>query len=122
MQIETLKVFCDLVETESFSEAAQRSGITQSAVSQKISALEKSFGVVLLERGKRHFAPTPEGRVFLEASKEILGIYARIGERFEELQNRVAGKLRLATVYSAGLYELPAYFREFRALFPEVDL
>ena len=122
MRIETLKVFCDLVETESFSEAAERSGVTQSAVSQKISSLEKDYGVVLLERGKKHFRLTPEGRVFLEAAQGILKIHRGIGTRFEELQNRVAGALRLATVHSAGLHELPAHFREFRTLFPEVDL
>ncbi len=87
MRIETLKVFCDLVETESFSEAAERSGVTQSAVSQKISSLEKDFGVVLLERGKKHFRLTPEGRVFLEAAKEIIEIHGRIGTHFEELRN-----------------------------------
>lgn len=122
MQIETLKVFCDLVETESFSEAAERNGVTQSAVSQKISVLERDFGVVLLERGKRNFSLTPEGKVFLEASREMLEIYRRIGERFQELQDRVAGKLRLATVYSAGLHELPPYLKEFRSAFPEVEV
>jgi len=43
MQIESLKVFCDLVETESFTKAAQINSVTQSAVSQQISALERVF-------------------------------------------------------------------------------
>ena len=47
MNIETFQVYCDLVETTSFSEAADRNGITQSAVSQQIRALEDRFGVVL---------------------------------------------------------------------------
>lgn len=122
MQIETLKLFCDLVETESFSEAAERCGITQSAVSQRMSALEKEFGVVLVERGKKAFRLTPEGRVFLEASLEIRGILSKTRERLEELQHLVAGKLRLATVYSIGLHELPPYLAEYREEFSQVDL
>ena len=43
MQIESLKVFCDLAETESFTKAAQINGVTQSAVSQQISSLERQF-------------------------------------------------------------------------------
>jgi DNA-binding transcriptional LysR family regulator len=41
MQIESLKVYCDLVETGSFTKAAQINGVTQSAVSQQIGALER---------------------------------------------------------------------------------
>ena len=43
MQIESLKVFCDLAETESFTKAAQINSVTQSAVSQQISSLERQF-------------------------------------------------------------------------------
>ena len=50
MQIETLKVYCDLVETESFSQAAERNFITQSAVSQQVRGLEEKFKRRLLER------------------------------------------------------------------------
>jgi DNA-binding transcriptional LysR family regulator len=122
MQIETLKLFCDLVETESFSEAAERSGITQSAVSQRISALEKEFGVVLVERGKRSFGLTPEGRVFLEGSREMLETLKGMRARLEELRNLVAGELRLSTVYSIGLHELSPYLKRYREEFPQVDL
>ena len=50
MHIETLKVFCDLVDLESFSLAAERNFITQSAVSQQIRSLEDKFKRRLLER------------------------------------------------------------------------
>jgi len=51
MQIEIFKVFCDLVETSSFSKAANLNAITQSAVSQQIHSLERKFKVSLIERG-----------------------------------------------------------------------
>ena len=122
MQIETFKVFCDLVETASFSRAAALNSITQSAVSQQIRSLEQHFHVSLIERGKKNFSVTQEGRAFLQASKEILGTYENLGHRIRELQNVVAGDLRIATVYSIGLHELPPFLKKFRALFPDVDV
>ena len=53
MQIDSLKVFCDLAETESFTKAAQINNVTQSAVSQQISALERAFKSLLIERSKK---------------------------------------------------------------------
>ncbi len=122
MQIETLKVYCDLIETASFSQSAKLNGVTQSAVSQQIRALETKFDVTLIERGKKNFSMTPEGKVFLEAARNILEIYGGIGDRFQELQNRVAGNLRIATVFSLGLHELPPIVKKFRKKYPEVDL
>ena len=78
MHMETFQVFCDLVETTSFSEAAVRNGISQSAVSQQIRALEERFQVTLLERGRRNFSVTPEGEVFLKAAQNILQAYYSI--------------------------------------------
>lgn len=122
MQIETFKVFCDLVETASFSRAAELNQITQSAVSQQIRALERAFEVSLIERGKRNFSVTQEGRAFLQASKEILQAYDGLSVRLRELQNVVAGPLKVAAIYSVGLHDLPPYLKKFRTLYPEVAL
>ncbi len=122
MQIETFKVFRDLVETASFSRAAALNAITQSAVSQQIRALERHFHVGLIERGRKNFSVTQEGRAFLQASKEILHTFESLGDRIRELQNVVAGDLRIATVYSIGLHELPPFLKKFRVLFPEVTV
>ncbi len=122
MQIETFKVFCDLVETASFSRAASLNHVTQSAVSQQIRALEKKFDVSLIERGKKNFSVTQEGRAFLTASKEILEAYDNLGSRLRELQHVVAGPLRIAAIYSIGLHDLPPYLKKFRALYPDVTV
>ncbi len=122
MQIETFKVFCDLVETASFSKAAEINSITQSAVSQQIRALEKKFKVALIERGKKNFSVTAEGRAFLQASKEILRAYDSLSDRLNQLQAMVAGELRIATVYSIGLHELPRNLKSFRKSFPAVHV
>jgi DNA-binding transcriptional LysR family regulator len=111
MQIQTFKIFCDLADTESFSRAAALNDITQSAVSQQIRALEERYQAMLIERGKKNFSLTQEGRVFLEASKSILEIFEGVGEQIKEMQNIVAGELRVATVYSIGLHELPPFLK-----------
>lgn len=122
MQFLNLKVFCDLVETGSFSVAANRNDITQSAVSQQIKTLEQRFGVVFFERGKKNFSITPEGTVFHAAALRMLEIYRNIEADLHAVRNEVGGPLRVATVYSLGLHELPPLLKNYRASFPQVDL
>ena len=122
MYIDTFKVFCDLAETGSFSKAAVLNSITQSAVSQQIRALENKFQVTLVERGRRNFALTAEGTAFLEASREILEVYNNLDHRLHELRDVVAGELRIASIYSIGLHELPPHLKAFRERYPDVEL
>lgn len=122
MQIETLKVFCDIVETGSFSDSGKRNSITQSAVSQQIRALEKKFGVAFFERGKKHFAMTTEGEVFEEAAREILEIYDSIESRLQDIKDVVEGTLRISSVFSIGLHDLPPHLETFQGKFPDVEV
>ena len=122
VQILLFKVFRDLAETASFSQAAQRNGITQSAVSQQVKALEKRYGVRLIERGKKSFSLTAEGRVFLGASREVLAVIDGLDARLRELSEVVTGDLRLAAVLSVALHELPPYTRQFARLYPQVKI
>jgi DNA-binding transcriptional LysR family regulator len=122
VQIETFKVFRDLVETSSFSRAAEVNGITQSAVSQQVRAIERKFNVTLIDRGKRSLELTDEGRAFLAASRDILDAYENLGNRLESIRRVVEGEVRLATVHSIGLHELPPYLRASRKLHPGVEV
>jgi LysR family transcriptional regulator, transcriptional activator of the cysJI operon len=122
MQIETFKIFRDLVETASFSKAAELNAITQSAVSQQIRTLEKRFKTALIRRRKKNFSVTPEGKALLQASQEILRTYETLGDRLEELKNHVSGSLIIATVHSIGLHELPRSLKLFRRSYPSVDV
>ena len=82
MHIETLKVFCDLVETQSFSLAAERNFVTQSAVSQQVKTLEEKFNRRLLERvrGRREVRLTAPGEVFYRECKNVLASYDQLQE------------------------------------------
>jgi DNA-binding transcriptional LysR family regulator len=122
MQIETFKIFRDLAETGSFSRAAVSNGITQSAVSQQIRALEQRFQVSLIERGRRAFALTAEGEAFLGASREIVDVYEHLDDRLKLLSNIIEGQLTVGVIYSIGLHELPPYIKAFRAAHPAVEV
>ena len=124
MQIETLKIFCDLVETQSFSQAAERNFVTQSAVSQQVRGLEEKFKRRLLERvrGRREVRLTDAGQSFYEESRNVLTAYGGLQERMRGLDGAVSGTVRVATVYSIGLHELPPVVRRFMALYPQAKI
>jgi len=126
MHIETLKVFCDLVDLQSFSLAAERNFITQSAVSQQIRSLEEKYKRRLLERvrGRREVRLTPAGEVFYKESRNVLTSYDHLEESLRGLVGRVGGTIKVSTIYSVGLHELPSKVREFMTKFPaaKIDL
>jgi LysR family transcriptional regulator, transcriptional activator of the cysJI operon len=122
VHIETLKVFCDVVETGSFSAAASQNFITQSAVSQQLRTLESKYHCKLLERGRSGAKPTPAGEILYRASREILERYREIETQLQESGKVVSGSLRIAIVYSVGLHELPPYMKEYLREFPQVNV
>src|SRR6202046_157223 len=122
MQIETLKVFCDLTETESFTKAAQINKVTQSAVSQQISSLERTFKSLLIERSKKKFRLTREGQVLYDYSKQIIQTYESLHSKLQELKDIISGTIRVATIYSIGLHDLPPYIKRFMKSYPPVNV
>ena len=122
MQFESLKMFCDLAETQSFTRTAELNGVSQSAVSQTIRALEQHFESLLIERSRRNFRLTTEGEVLYNHSKAILRSYAAIHGRMQELKHVVSGEMRVATVYSIGLHDLPPYVKRFMQDHPEAKV
>ncbi len=122
MQIESLKVFCDLAETESFTQAAQLNHVTQSAVSQQVSTLERSFNALLVERSRKRFRLTREGQALYDAGKQVSRILEALQAKLEETRKRVSGTLRVATIYSIGLHDLPQYLKKFLREYPTVNV
>src|SRR4051812_19939996 len=124
MQIETLKIFCDLVDTQSFSLAAERNFVTQSAFSQQIRTLEEKFKRRLLERvrGRREVRLTQAGETFYREARNVLGSYDQLQESMRGLVGSISGVVKVATVYSIGLHELPAKVREFMTKFPSAKI
>ena len=122
VQIQSFKVFCDLAETESFTKAAQINGVTQSAVSQQVSSLEKQFKTLLIERSKKKFRLTREGELLYEYGKQLIQTYESLLSRLQEVKDIVSGTIRVATIYSIGLHDLPPYLKKFLKGFPTVTV
>jgi len=122
MQIETLKIFCDVIETQSFSKAASLNYISQSAVSQQIRGLEERYDRRLIERGKRSLAPTQAGQILYHGAKELLERFRMVENRLQVLSNAIVGTLKLATIYSVGLHELPPYLKVFLRRYPSANI
>jgi len=122
MQIESLKVFCDVVESQSFSKAAVLNFISQSAVSQQIRSLEEKYDQKLIERGKRNLTPTQAGQFLYETAKEVLARLEALEQRVQKISRSVSGTVRVATIYSVGLHELHPYLSDFMRRFPAVHV
>jgi DNA-binding transcriptional LysR family regulator len=122
MQIQSLKVFCDLAETESFTKAAQINEVTQSAVSQQITSLERTFKSLLIERSKKKFRLTREGQVLYDYSKQVIATYDELHNKLQEIKDIISGTVRVATIYSIGLHDLPPYLKKFLKAYPTVKV
>jgi DNA-binding transcriptional LysR family regulator len=123
MHVETLKTFCDLVETGSLSRAARLNLVSQSAVSQQLRALERRYGQRLIERAPRIGArPTEVGRLLYDELKPLLERLAGLDQRLRARPDVVAGTVRVATVYSVGLHTLPRVIKRCLAEYPSVHL
>jgi LysR family transcriptional regulator, transcriptional activator of the cysJI operon len=121
MQIENFKIFADLVETKSFSKAAKLNGITQSAVSQQARSMEKQLKALLIDRSQKQFQLTREGQRVYDASKEMLHSFEKMQCELLELKKVISGTIRLSTIYSIGLHELPPFIKRFLQTFPSVN-
>ena len=115
MQLESLKVFCDVIRCRSFSRAAAANGISQSAASQAVSHLERRLGLSLIDRSTRPLLPTPSGQRYYEGARDILSAYQELeaGVRGEPLE--APDPIEVAAIYSVGLRELTAYVKRFEA-------
>jgi DNA-binding transcriptional LysR family regulator len=122
MHIETLKIFCDVVENQSFSLAASQNFITQSAVSQQIRGLEERYGKRLLERKRGSVRPTAAGEILHRASRDILHTFYEMEAQLQGLSNVITGSIRVGTVHSVGLYELSEPLKAYFADFPHVNV
>ncbi len=122
MQIENFKIFADLVETKSFSKAAKLNNITQSAVSQQARAMEKNFKILLIDRSQKQFQLTREGMRVYDTAREILHQYDKLQSELQEMKKVISGTIKVSTIYSIGLHELPSFIKQFLHDYPEVNV
>src|SRR5919109_4395376 len=122
MHIRFLKIFCDIVDLGSFSRAAQANGVSQSNASQVVHQLEERLGVQLIDRSKRPFVLTQEGKRFYEGARVIVQRYDDLEREVRSLHDAAAARLTVASIYSVGLAHMSRYLREFLAAHPKADV
>ncbi len=120
MQLESLKIFCDVVRWSSFSRGAEENGISQSSASQAVHQLEARLGVKLIDRSKRPLVLTPEGKVYYEGCKDLVERYLDLENRVKALEDEavVAGTVGVAAIYSVGLHHMSQYIKIFEQRHP----
>jgi DNA-binding transcriptional LysR family regulator len=124
MQLESLKVFCDVVRWASFSRGAAENGISQSSASHVVHELEKRLGVKLIDRSKRPLVPTSHGRIYYDGCRDLVIRYEELENRVRarEDDSRVAGTARVAAIYSVGLLHMNRYIERFQATHPAAEV
>jgi len=120
--VQNLRLFQDVARCQSFSQAAELHGITQSAASQRISQLEKKLGVTLFDRSVRPLGLTEAGQIFFAGCEDILDRYDRLESRVASLDEDPKGGIRVIAIYSAGIDLLQQARERFRELYPQVAL
>jgi DNA-binding transcriptional LysR family regulator len=122
MHLKALKIFCDVVYRRSFSRAADDNSISQSGASQLVHQLERRLGVKLVDRSKRPFTLTPEGEVYYDGCRKLLERYDALEEEVRTLHEEVAGRVRVASIYSVGLHHMNRYLQDFLSQYPKANV
>jgi DNA-binding transcriptional LysR family regulator len=122
MNIETLRIFCDVVQHQSFSRGAKINDISQSAATQSIHRVEEHFGVQLVDRTKRPFVVTPEGQACYEGFREVLELYDSVEARVRSLRLEISGLVRVASIYSVGLHDMSRCMQDFMRQYPKAKV
>jgi len=121
VSLEYLQIFCDIVELRNFSRAAEKHGISQSAVSQQLAHLEALHKCQLINRRKRPIEPTPAGEALYAAARDILDRYHQAASEIAGL-SKPTNRVRLAAIFSIGMHTLQPYVKRFMARYPDVHL
>ncbi|HEY3183850.1 MAG TPA: LysR family transcriptional regulator [Gaiellaceae bacterium] len=123
MDTRQLAAFCAVVERRSFSQAAERLGVTQPAVSLQVQALEKRLGTQLLDRSGRRVEPTEAGlRLYRGAQRLLLLEEQLVTEVAGEAGGDLAGTLEIGASTGPGGIVLAQLLCEFQAENPELHV
>ncbi len=120
--IDLLKVYCDIAKTKSFSRAAEKNFISQSAVSQQIVSLENYLNKKLVIRGKGQFSLTQEGQIFLNGCEAILNIFYESIDNMDAQLGDKKQTVNIETIYSIGFYRLPTWIKKIMSENKEINL
>jgi DNA-binding transcriptional LysR family regulator len=122
LNLNALRVFCDVARHRSFSLAASANGVTQSAVSQIIAQLEKRMAVRLIDRSTRPLRLTAVGVRYSEGCKSILDQYEELEASIRDARHEIASVVQVAAIYSVGLSDMGQYVERLTREMPRVQV
>jgi DNA-binding transcriptional LysR family regulator len=122
MNIETIRIFCDVIAHQSFSRGAALNEVSQSAATQSVHRIEQHFGLQLVDRTKRPFVLTPEGQACFEGFREVLELYDAVEARVRTLRMEITGLVRVASIYSVGLHDMSRCMQDFMRRYPKAKV
>lgn len=114
LNLVNLKYFCDAIRLGGLSAAAKANFVTQSAISQGISKLEKSLGVDLLAHHPNRLRPTSEGLSIFKDAIDLLNKVSQFQKNLSQEESSQIGSLEFACTHSFSLAVIPAYLKRFR--------
>ncbi len=116
------KLFRDIAHARSLSRAAGMNGISQSAATQHIQEMEKRLGVQLLDRSTRPLGLTPGGKLYAELCRDVLRREEDFTAALDSIKAEAEGTVRVASIYSIGLTEMPRLREDFLRVCPGAQL
>ncbi|WP_091812124.1 LysR family transcriptional regulator [Marinobacter mobilis] len=120
MDSNSLKAFVTIVDTGSFSEAAEILHLTQPAISKRLAALENLLGHQLIDRSQRQLSLTDSGTRLLPHARRILDELHNARVALSDDNDEVGGELDIITSHHIGLHHLPNWLRRFSREYPQV--
>ncbi|MBW4082004.1 LysR family transcriptional regulator [Paenibacillus sp. S150] len=121
MTLIQLEVFVAIIETQSFTKAGEKLGLTQSAVSHALKNLEQAWGVKLLERNRSGFVLMPVGQRLLRYARDILRLNQSIQEELAKEKGLLVGTVRIGSFPTASAAWLPDVFAAFHDIYPSIE-
>ncbi|MEC5399236.1 LysR family transcriptional regulator [Uliginosibacterium sp. H1] len=119
-RFDAMNVFSKVVELGSFAAAADRLGMSTSAVSRQVAQLEGLLDARLLNRTTRRISLTDNGRAYYERCLQLLSDLEEMEEQVAHSTARLRGTLRFTAPTSFGIHRLPPALGEFSARHPEL--
>ena len=121
MDIHHLKIFFEACNEKSFTKAAKKLYISQSAVSIQIKKLEHTLGLQLIERNSKNFKLTFAGKELFKMSQDVFERISRMENEMKKILQYKKGKISIGATHNIGEPILPRIMIEFRKKFPEIE-
>ncbi|MFI9450582.1 LysR family transcriptional regulator [Amycolatopsis sp. NPDC052450] len=122
MELQQMRYVLAVAETNSFTRAAERCLVVQSALSHQIARLERELGARLFERTSRRVRLTAAGEAFLPAARQCLEAAERAGSEVAAAVGEIRGRLTVGVIPTVAAVDVPAALHTFRGRYPHVRI